>query len=66
MRSVADPDCRDIIVWSIANLSPSAVASRLKQFDLNKVQCFKEEDRSQIMGIIDDFKTGRKVCPTYL
>eukprot|EP01043_Picozoa_sp_COSAG02_P011181 COSAG02_NODE_408_length_22892_cov_35.212785_7_plen_67_part_00 len=66
MRSVADPDYRDIIVWSIANLSPSTVASRLKQFDLSKVQCFKEEDRAHIMGIIDKFKTGRKVCLTYL
>ena len=61
VRSVADPDCRDIIVWSIAGLSPSAVASRLQQFDLQKVQCFKQEDKEQIMAIIDQFNTGRKV-----
>lgn len=61
MRSVADPDCRDIVVWSIANLSQSAVSSMFDMFDLEKVQCFKQEDKEQIMAIIEQFKTGRKV-----
>ena len=51
-----------MIVWSIAGLSPDAIAQRMKHFDIGEVQCFKQEDKDQIMDIVDNYQTGRKVC----
>ena len=33
----------------------------MKSFDLGDVQCFKQEDKEQIMDIVDNYRTGRKV-----
>jgi hypothetical protein len=50
-----------MIVWSIAGLSPNDIAAKMKSFDLGDVQCFKQEDKEQIMDIVDNYRTGRKV-----
>ena len=62
VRSIAEPDCRDMIVWSIRGLTPLDIAANMKAFSFDDAQCFKQEDKDQTMDIVSNVKTGTKAC----
>ena len=57
MRSIAAPNMSDVIVWAV-DQDQQKVADNMADFDLESTECFKMEDKEQIMLIVEGFKDG--------
>ena len=55
IRSIATKDMRHTIVWPLGETDLSAC---IKNFDVESVQCFRQEDKAKILEIIGGFNDG--------
>ena len=58
VRSIAAPNMSDVIVWAV-DQDQQNVADKMADFDLESTECFKMEDKEQIMLIVEGFKDGK-------